>query len=136
MHRMLLAAAVALAVPSAAFADEIWTSDSGDVVYESEVDGTAIFSYGTDPSNRGYLYFPGLAGNYDNRSSHYGYWISPGQGSCLAPLTGADGFSSTNWGSLIIIFHKKAFPTGWTLMSGSCFGPLENTLVGTPKTGK
>lgn len=132
--RVCLAAVMAFGV-APALADEVWSSDIGDVVYDSEVDGVAIFTFDATGGGKGELYFPGLAGNYDHRGTHKGYWIAPGGDTCLTELTGADGLKSKDWGQLTIVFHETGFPTGWTLMSGTCFGPLDSTLLGTAKVG-
>lgn len=130
---LTLAAAFALAT-TAATADEVWTSSIGDIVYLAEIDGTAIFTYPVQPEGSvGWLYFPGLAGNYDNRGQHLGYWIAPGEGACPAKLTGVDGTTSNNWGQLMIVFHSPGFPASWTMVSGNCFDALGSSLTAMPK---
>jgi hypothetical protein len=132
MKHAVLAAAAAMFVCTPALADERWTSTIGDIIYEAEIDGVAIFTYPTGDGSLGRLYMPGLAGNYENRASHLGYWIAPGDGGCLATMTGADGMSSKNWGQLLLIFHTPGYPASWTLTSGSCFEPMINSVVATP----
>ncbi len=132
LKALALATATTLASASV-LADEVWTSNIGDVVYAAEVGEVAVFSYALSEGGTGHLYFPGLAGNYANRGTHVGYWIGPGQGPCAATLKGADGRESSNWGQLMLVFHGTAFPTGWTMLSGACFGPFSNTVVAEPK---
>jgi hypothetical protein len=136
MKQVLLAGACVALLATAASADESWTSSIGDIIYEAEIDGVAIFTYPAPnvEGGVGRLYFPGLAGNYENRGSHTGYWIAPGDaGACPATLTGADGVASKDFGSLLIVFHEPGYPTGWTLVSGTCFGPLVDNIVAAPK---
>jgi hypothetical protein len=87
MKQILVAALCAGLIAAPAQADESWTSSIGTIVYEAEVDGVAIFTYPLPDLEGGVgrLYFPGLAGNYDNRGTHPGYWIAPGDtGGCSA----------------------------------------------------
>jgi hypothetical protein len=135
MKQILVAALCAGLIAAPAQADESWTSSIGTIVYEAEVDGVAIFTYPLPDLEGGVgrLYFPGLAGNYDNRGTHPGYWIAPGDtGGCSAKITGADGMTSNDWGSLLLVFHEPGYPASWTLVSGTCFGPLIDTVVATP----
>ena len=88
-----------------------YLADLGDIaIWETEnLDGTMR------------LYFPGLAGNFDQRSVHDGYWIQyAGQG-CGAVMTGPDGFEGPNWGRLKLIFHSSGFRANWTMLTGVCF---------------
>jgi hypothetical protein len=136
MRKSLVAAAAFALLSTGTLADEVWTTPIGEVVYEAEIDGVAIFTYPLADGVVGRIYLPGLAGNYDNRSSHLGYWIAPGDGGCPAEMTGADGNKSKNWGQVLLVFHTPAFPAGWTLVNGVCFGPLVNSFVGTPKVAE
>ena len=127
-----------LLLPGAAIADEVWDTVAGQVIYEADEGDVAILSYDTGSEERGYLYFPGLGGNFEDRGVHKGYWIAPGgEGtSCGATLTGINDATSMYWGRATIIFHAPGFPTGWTLLTGSCFGEPEAAIVGTPVTGE
>jgi len=129
MIRHLLATAVILAA-APALADEVWSSDYGEVIYENDIEGQAILSMQLGGEGRGLMYFPGLAGNYDDRSTHHGYWIMPGGGPCEAELTGVDGFSGGDWGRVVISFDKAAFPTSWTATFGQCFDDYSFSLRG------
>jgi hypothetical protein len=131
MLRFAIAAALAL-VASGATADEIWSSNIGEVYYADEIGDTAIFGYTGHDGEEVRFYVPGLAGNYDNRGTYGGYWIGPTAGECLAELGGPDGRVSTNWGSLTIVFTEPAFPSGWVMMRGLCFGPQEHPVVAKP----
>ena len=72
-------AAVLAGAPGLAAADEVWTTDMGEAYYSEEMQGFAIFRVPWGDLEATF-YFEGLAGNYDHRSIHEGYWIVPGQG--------------------------------------------------------
>ncbi len=116
-------AALLLATP--AVADEVWTSDMGQVVYQTEENGAAILSFTNVDAYPATLVIPGLAGNYSDRGVHDAYWIGQGAGYCDAFLTipGSDQ-PSTNWGRAVVSFDQPSFPTGFTMTLGDCFGPL------------
>ncbi|MCP3970256.1 MAG: hypothetical protein GY717_08065 [Rhodobacteraceae bacterium] len=124
--RLILAAGL-IAAATPVLADEAWTTTFGDVIYEADVGDTAVLLV-DDPSDRGRLYFPGLAGNSSDRSTHFGYWIAEDEGTCDAALTGIDGMKSSTWGSAIITFDVASFPTGWTATLGKCFGAPETGI--------
>jgi len=128
--KKLLGLVLACLVVVPAMADETWDTEYGLVIYEQDLGDVAILSYPVDKGRRGSVYFPGLAGNYDNRSVHEGYWIEDGPGSCMVEIVGADGRRSNNWGRAIIAFDKPAFPTGWTALGGDCFGAPDMPLRG------
>lgn len=117
-------ALLAICMVSAAMADEVWTSDMGDIVYKAEENGAAIFSFVNVDAYPGVLVIPGLAGNYSNRGVHEAYWVGQGSGYCPAFLSPPGGEATTNWGRALISFDRPAFPTGFTLTLGDCFGPL------------
>lgn len=118
--RLPLLAAATLALAAPVLADETWTTPDGQVVYLDEIGDAAIFTapLGTDLLR---IYLPGLAGNYDDRATHEGYFIANGQGDCGVSLTAPDGFGGRDWGRVIVTFDRPAFPTGFTMMIGGCF---------------
>lgn len=116
----LLAAALTCA-PGLASADEYWITDMGEAYYSEEMQGFAIFRVPWGDLEATF-YFEGLAGNYDNRSLHEGYWIVPGMGDCPAALVGIDDQVSTDWGRVTLAFDRPAYPTGWTATLTTCFG--------------
>jgi len=129
MIRHLLATALMLtAAPG--LADETWETPNGPAIYEADIDGQAVISISFGDGSRGQMYFPGLAGNFDDRGTHSGYWIMPGFGDCAPQLTGIDGMSSTDWGRVVISFDTPAFPTSWTATFGLCFGDYTWSLRG------
>ncbi len=110
-------------------ADEVWTTKQGDIVYESELNGVAILSIPTG-SGPATIYVPGLAGNYDHRSIHTGFWIGDGAAGCDAMLTGPDGRASHDWGRVIVKFDNEAYPTDMTIVFGVCFDRPKRALHG------
>lgn len=126
MIRATIAALALLATP--ALADETWTNPAGQLVYEADMGHIAVLSFpiGATPlaqaggAPRAQVYFPGLGGNFDNRSVHDGYWAMPGTPVCTASLTTPDGTSTQTWGRARIVFDRAAFPTGFTMLIGSC----------------
>lgn len=124
------AALLVTAVPVApALADEVWTTDMGEVVYEDEQNGAAIFSFTNVDAYPATLVIPGLAGNYSQRGVHQAYWIGTGAGYCDAFLGMPGGReASSNWGRAVVSFDGPAFPTSFTMTLGDCFGPLTYAL--------
>ncbi|MBP0016553.1 MAG: hypothetical protein J7647_03225 [Cyanobacteria bacterium SBLK] len=113
-------------------ADEVWTTEEYDnVVYQSDRNKTAIWSYGRD----GLLFIEGLAGVSENRGSYRGYWV---QGSssvrCDTYREGANGQPSYHWGQLEITFLDPEFPSRWQIKIGLCDREPTIVLNGTPKT--
>ena len=134
MRAVLPILALALTTAAPALADEIWSTPFGDAIYEADIGDTTII---TVPQTDGVMrvYLPGLAGNYDSRGTHTGYWIGNGEGYCPAGLTGIDGTGSRQWGEVILAFDYAAYPTGWTLVVGDCFAPPYWTIRGEARTG-
>lgn len=125
----LSAAALAL-LPLAATADEAWNTHAGQIIYEQDLGSVAVLSFpyealfpGEVPEfaqGRASIYFPGLGGNFDNRSIHDGYWVVQGAPLCSASLTTANGITSQRWGRARVIFDRAAFPTDLTILIGGC----------------
>ena len=115
--------------PLLTHADEVWTTPRGDIVYEQDMQGLAILSIPMG-NGRASLYFPGLGGNFSNRSTHQGYWINDGAGDCNAMLYGPDGRGSRDWGRVTVVFDGPAFPTDLTLWTGNCFDQPDQPVRG------
>jgi len=132
MLRKLILIAGLLMTPLTLSADEVWTSELGDVIYEREVAGMAVLSV---PLNdvKGLIYLPGLAGNFSDRSTHDGFWISDEMGPCPADLRSPEGLISPSWGRVQLVFDGPAFPTAWTMRLGSCFAEPDILLRGEVK---
>lgn len=131
-------ALAALALP--AFADEVWSTPVGDVIYEDDLTtGEAVLSFPTgDPEIRSMAYFTGMAGVFTGRSYFEGVWTEPEVGDACAvaiadPKTGEP---RHNWGRIQIVFTEPDFPGGWVAMRGSCFDTPDQFLVGKPVTAQ
>jgi len=133
MRLPLLVSILAMLAPNAK-ADEVWTTRDGDIVYETEIDGAAIWSFTTEDGARATLVFPNLAGNYDNRGTHHGFWLGPDDGLCDMTMSFAE-FSSRTWGQAIVAFDEPGFPSSLTLLTGNCIGPLWRSLRGETTAG-
>ncbi|WP_083098112.1 hypothetical protein [Pseudophaeobacter leonis] len=119
MNAFRLAAVIALlAMPT--LADEVWDSDMGPIVYESEEGDAAIFSFTNVDAYSATLIIPGLAGNFSNRSTHDAYWIGQGSGECDAFMSRNGVPASSQWGRAQLVFDKPAFPTSVTVVLGFC----------------
>lgn len=137
MKRSIFAAIIALALTGAAQADEIWTSEEGDIVYESEIEAgqMAVFKA---PGMR--MYISGLAGVFTDRGTYPGVWIMDavpeGVEGCSVEIVrpGTDDETTAFWGQLEITFIDPDFPGTWIANMVQCFdGPGEN-LIGRPVT--
>lgn len=127
LRTLVSAGFLSMLAPVAAIADEAWTTSFGDVIYETDIGDTAIFLL-QNSEVPGRMYFPGLAGSLEDRGSHLGYWIGQGEGFCDASLTGIDGMTSKNWGSVMLTFDRPTFPTAWTAVLGECFDKIERAV--------
>jgi len=127
MKKMIIAGLMALCTAMPALADETWTSKFGEVVWVTDVDGTAIFSVPTEIGGEAQIYLPGFNMNI-KRDTHWGYWLIPGGESCDADLTGINGIASNQWGRVVVIFDKPDYPTSFTAAFGKCHGPLDKGL--------
>ncbi|SDF12354.1 hypothetical protein [Limimaricola pyoseonensis] len=114
----VLASLLAL-VPALVAADEMWVSETGPVIYESEIDDMALLSF-MAPEGAGMLYIHDLAGNYEDRGVHARFWIADEPGACAATLTGPDGRSSRNFGRLTVAFDRPGWPSGFTAVLYPC----------------
>ncbi|MEC4805818.1 MAG: hypothetical protein SAJ12_18660 [Jaaginema sp. PMC 1079.18] len=122
--------ASAIASP-AVLADEMWTTEEYDVVYESDRNQTAIWSYGED----GTIFIDGLAGEYTDRGSYTGYWVQPTSSViCDTYREGADGEPTYYWGRFEITFLDPDFPSRWQADVSLCDLDPVFTLNGTPVT--
>ncbi|MBV6657678.1 MAG: hypothetical protein KI785_07930 [Devosiaceae bacterium] len=120
----LIAATAFTALP--AQADETWDTPAGTMVYLEDTKDMAIWEVASPQDGLTRLYFPGLQGNFDNRSVHQGFWVRDTGNECRASLTGPDGHSGQSWGEVTLVFHDSGFPSNWTMLIGSCFeGPSE-----------
>lgn len=121
-----------------ASADEVWSTEIGDVIYEADLaNGMAVLSYPTDGETRGLAYLSELAGEFTGRTAYDGVWIEPAteDGTCdvemAAPETGE---ISNNWGRVRVIFVDPDFPSSFIALRGDCFDEPDAMLVARPVT--
>ena len=121
-----------------AAADEVWSTEIGDVIYEIDLEnGMAVLSYPTDGEERGRAYLSGLAGVYTDRTGYEGIWIEPqsGGGLCEVAMAAPDsGETSMNWGRVRVVFVDPDFPSAFVAMRGDCFDEPTEMLVARPVT--
>jgi len=129
MLRYLTSILMLSLIPAFVLADEAWETRLGPVTYHTEIDGMAVFRMRLDDV-WGLIYLPGLAGNYTDRGTHKGFWVSDEIGPCAAKLQSPEGLTTSSWGRVEITFDAPAFPTGWTMMLGACFNDPDIKLRG------
>ncbi|MCI4643944.1 MAG: hypothetical protein MRY64_04090 [Hyphomonadaceae bacterium] len=133
----LMAATAMLAAPASA--DEVWSSEIGEIIYESDIDTSAVLSFPGDGGGVRYLAFiDGLAFNYDDRSRHDGYWTGPsgdGDVECAVSITDHTGETTDNWGRLEVMFVETGYPSAIVAQRGACFDAPEDMLVAKPLLG-
>lgn len=139
--RFLTAVIVSLGFVGVSAADEVWSSDIGDVIYEADLDnGIAVLSYPIEGSDvRGLAYLSDLAGEYTGRTGYEGVWMEPGTAEALCPVEIAapeTGEISGNWGRVRLVFVDADFPGTWVALRGECFEDPTEMLVGRPVTAQ
>ena len=137
MRKKVILSACALLAASClsqeALADEVWTTEEYNVVYEADRNRTAIWSYG---DNGGTVLIDGLAGVYTGRESYSGYWVQDTSSlRCDTYREGADGEPNYYWGSFKVVFLDPDFPSRWEAQIGLCDQPAAISLTGTPMVG-
>ncbi|MEQ8299107.1 MAG: hypothetical protein RH945_01045 [Hyphomonas sp.] len=138
MLRTTLMAATALACASGALADEVWSTQIGDVVYERDLPtGEAVLSYpAADGEARGLAYVEGLAQTYQGRGAFEGVWIENDlapDAACSVSISDPEtGAPRNNWGRLELVFTEPDFPGGWVAIRGDCFNEPDSYLIGKP----
>ncbi|HTL88011.1 MAG TPA: hypothetical protein VL134_01330 [Leptolyngbya sp.] len=115
-------------------ADEVWESDYGRVVYQTERGKTAIFTYGD--SVEGTLFIDRLAGQFKDRGTYYGYWSqSTSNVRCETYREGRNGQRTYYWGTLQMQFLDPEFPARWSAKIGYCDQPTTLTWRASPIVG-
>jgi len=135
MIKRSLMCIAALTVWAAAFADEVWSTVIGDVIYEADINEIAVLSYPLEGNEeRGHVFISGLGGNYDDRGHFEGYWSEPslGHSGCQMSIVDENGRTTDNWGRVTITFLESGFPSGWVAVRGKCFEEPKEHLVGNP----
>lgn len=131
--RMLTTLALAGLLALPAVADEAWKTDFGQVIWEKDYDGGAIFRVETANGKFARFYIDGLAADDMARGHYTGYWINTAdEAMCKAGLTGPDGTASRTWGRLSLTFIEPTFPSGWVMLTGECMAEPAEVLVGKP----
>jgi hypothetical protein len=128
--RSFIIGAVALAMAVApSFADETWNTELGEIAWEKDYDGGAVFLLKLPDNKVVRFYVEGLKADDESRGNYKGYWISTlDEQICSATLTGPDGTRSRTWGHFSLNFMKPSFPSDWSLLAGDCMGELTDLV--------
>lgn len=141
MKKPLIAAGIALSLALGAQADEVWSTEIGEVIYDHETeDGAAVLTYPIEGSDMlGIGYIDGLAQVYEGRQAYTGVWIEPdGTGSPACDYAIVDpetGDARQTWGQIEMIFVQPDYPGSWIIKRGYCFETPSEYLAGTPVLG-
>ena len=123
---------LAIALPQKAIADEVWTTEEYDVVYQENRNNTAVWTYG---EGLGTIFIDGLAGIYSDRGTYSGYWVQETSSlRCDTFREGADGEPTYHWGSFDITFINPDFSSEWEAEFDLCDRTTTIKLTGTPVT--
>lgn len=121
-------------VPSV-YADEVWSTEEYDVVYQEDRNKTAIWTYGSEDQVIGTVFIDGLAGVSQDRGSYTGYWVQDSSSlRCDTFREGADGKPTYYWGRFELKFIDPDFPARWQADFGLCDRQTTIKLNGTPIT--
>ncbi|EKU97557.1 hypothetical protein Lepto7375DRAFT_6756 [Leptolyngbya sp. PCC 7375] len=119
-------------LPHKAIADEKWSTEEYDVIYQDERNRTAIWTYG---DGFGTVFIDGLAGVYTDRGSYSGYWVQESSSlRCDTFREDTNGEPTYFWGGFEITFIDPDFPSRWEAMIGLCDLEPTISLTGTPIT--
>jgi len=118
---------VLVIAPSIAIADEVWNSNYGKVVYQSDRNKTAVWTY---PG--GTIFIEGLAGVTSNRGIYHGYWVGKSNVKCDTAREDISSKLSSTWGRFSIRFTEPNFPTSWEAQWSYCEGEPTFSWNGTP----
>lgn len=128
---LTLALFTAIAAPQTVLADEVWTTEEYQVIYQEDRDKTAVWQYGDD----GLIFIDGLAGVTTDRGAYSGYWVrNSSSRRCDTYREGVDGKPTYNWGKFEITFIDPSFPARWQADISLCDGDRIMTVNGTPVT--
>ncbi len=117
-------------LPSSVDADEVWSTEESEVVYQEDRNNTAVWTYGN-----GTVFIQGLGGVVNNRGSYEGYWVQESSSiRCDTYREGGDGEPSYHWGRFSVSFLDPDFPSRWQAKFGICDRTPTRTLNGTPIT--
>ncbi len=117
------------------FADEVWNSNHGKVIYSEDTGTTALWQYNDSGLDNGIIYIENLAGVYSNRGSYEGYWAQDRSDvKCETKRDGINGRTTAYWGYFQVRFIDKGFPSSWLAKWGYCEQALTKDWKGTPVT--
>ena len=125
----------ALGLTGLASADEVWTSNGREIVYETDLpNGMAVWSF-----DGAKLFIQGLAGQYEDRDTYEGIFVNDGdyQACDFAIANPQTGETTYNWGRIRVIFIDPEVPSRWVAMGADSFDdPVEDPIVAMPVTGE
>ena len=117
------------------FADEVWNSNHGKVIYSEDSGTTALWRYNDNGREGGIIYIENLAGIYSDRGSYDGYWAQDkGDVQCKTERDGVNGRTTAYWGRFHIDFIDKNHPSRWQATWGNCEQALTKNWKGIPVT--
>lgn len=116
-----------------AVADEVWDSNFGRVIYETDIGPTAVWSYRSE-NYVGLINLAGLAGIFTNRGHYEGYWVqNHSEQECDTVRPTQNNETSSYWGRFHITFIDKDFPSRWEAKWSYCNDEMQDELwEGTP----
>lgn len=124
--------ALVLGIALSASADETWTIQGEQVVYEADLEnGMAVLSH-----REGRIFVQDLAGEYSGRGSYDGIWISyDDYDNCdVAIVDPMNGDTTTNWGRVKLVFIDPDFPGRWVALGSECFEtPDDDPIIALPE---
>jgi hypothetical protein len=129
--------AIALALPSAALADESWSNGEIDVIWESDMaDGAVFAATETASGAQGRIFVKGLTADAAERGTYKAIWVVYDEEQvCDEPLTDPTGAETWNWGTMLITFTSPEFPYSWDAKVGTCKGPQNDEISMSPPGG-
>jgi hypothetical protein len=125
-----IALALALLAATPALADEIWSTQYGQIIYETDRDGyigvlsipAQVMNLDAPADARLTVHVLGLAGNVTDRYGMFeGYWTGGTAANCEPAIIGDNGKRTSDWGRIELYFDKPDFPSGFTMILGACF---------------
>ena len=117
-----------LSIPMHVYADEVWDSTRGRVVYETDIAATAIWSYHSE-YYVGLIHIAGLAGIIESRDTYEAYWVqNHSEKRCKTLRPTQNGETSNYWGRIHITFVGNSFPYKWQAKWSYCNDPMQATL--------
>lgn len=122
-------AALLAAMPASA--DEVWKTDLGEIMWETDYEGGAIFRIDTGKGKLVGFYIEGLEPAGAPRVHFDGRRVSTSdEGKCPAELVGPDGTRSRAWSRVSLTFMEREFPSDWTARKGECMAEPHEVMTG------